>query len=63
MPVVRPRVVPDEAACSWPQRGTSTVGEGCSHVRGDNALDDAGCGGNRAAICGMNDLWIGGTGR
>merc|ERR1712127_633134 len=38
--------------------GTSTVGEDCSHVRGDDAWNDAGCGGNRAAICGMNDAWI-----
>jgi hypothetical protein len=32
--------------------------EGCSHVRGDNNWNDAGCGGNRAAICGFNDAWI-----
>jgi hypothetical protein len=38
--------------------GTSTVGEDCSHVRGDNNWNDAGCGGNRAAICGFNGDWI-----
>merc|ERR1711924_367367 len=43
--------------------GTSTIGEDCSHVRGDNNWNDAGCGGNRAAICGSNPAWIGGTGR
>ena len=32
--------------------------EGCSHVCGDNNWNDAGCGGNRAAICGFNDAWI-----
>jgi hypothetical protein len=44
----------DSAHCD----GTSTVGQDCSHVRDDNAWNDAGCGGNRAAICGMNSQWL-----
>jgi len=38
--------------------GTSTVGEDCSHVTGDNNWNDAGCDGNRNAICGFNSDWI-----